>query len=539
MDHKELLKDLKKPELLVLFLFTIAFMHSGPGTFLEHKVNYDGPIKYSATDAFTYSGYSAYARESDQVKYMGEWMTYGHEEGILFQPPLRIIAEVQMSHFSGINIHNTIYIMLFMYTYFTILYMYFIIRKYKKEIAMLSLPLTLIIFKFPFNLGYNWGIWSFIPGAIMMAAVLFYFSTKDEKIPIYIILFSALFFSYMKVAHFTILFIGIMLIISLIKKEQTIQYIIKKWSIISIGSIIISGLIILILLSSWGVSSSASGQIFGSLSVSEYHGIRTPVLDSFNIITLILLGLGLLISFILKKKDYAIYLSWFLVFVSFSNTFLFGESVMKFRLYWPIWFMFFFGLTLYYILKHIKPLNKEIFFAILSIILMSYLGYANAFHVPSSLAEPLTQEGYKWIRENTPKDADILFFYGDLFTQSTFMSTERKSYLLKKNDKALIENATQANLQTSFQIEGTHDALAHYNVMEGLTFKKEIKHLKELTTKKFHICDFDYFVISGVNDETLMNINYQYIELIKENPERFRNNAMIIIQNTKGENCIG
>jgi hypothetical protein len=531
-----------KYETIIILLFSILFLYFGVGTLLDYEVRNEYPLNYFANDAFQYSSFSSYAKGSEQIRFVGKFMTYDLEGALFFLPPLRPIGESAVSYFSGLSIYDSIQIMLMFYAYFSIMCFYLLIRRYNKYVAMLSLAPCFLIFSFPFNTAFTWGIWSFISGIIFLAAIFFYLEEPLQKgsVAISTILITGLLYSYLRIVHFVFLFVGIVLIWRIKKKELNLRNESIRWSKIAGLSLLFSAYYLYTTIISWDVLSGSGSFItsgLGKIVKSTGHGIIVPTYASLGWVVGVIIGMGFSLGLFLKKKNYPFIASAYLFLICFSNYFLFGASVMKFRFFWPVYVSMLFGLPVYYILSYANRFlhKKGLTFFIAAVILLVFFSSSYPFQVSeSSLSEPNHQIAYKWMKENTDEDADFLFFYG-FFGQSSYLPAQRKVYLLKEEDLIKFEE-----LPTEFKVGAFTGALNHAVRLNNSKSEKVYWHLEEIRTSKFEVCDFDYWVFGVGNNQDLMQKNMEYIQKLIEygNEPVFNNQYISIIKNTKGDACV-
>lgn len=539
-------------EAIVLVVFTFCFLFFGLGTFLDHNINNQHIQKYGANDAFVYYSYSAYAKDTGQARTIGSyWLTEinSTEEYALFQPVLRIVGDSSLSYFTSLNTHDAIYVMLMFFLYITIMCFYLVIRRFNKHIALMSLAPSFLIFKFPFNISFYWGIWSFVSGIVFLAAIFLVLEKPKQQgsTLVLMILVAGLVYSYLKIFHFVFLFIGLVLLYRLYKKEVMFKEELVRWVIIIAGVALLSFYYFRILNVSYGLSSGGSF-VFGYLNPANEHGIATPLFTSFGLMLEIIIILGLIIA-LFSKKNYANVLFIYLFVLCFSNYFLFGESVMKLRLFWPVYMIFFFGLLVLSaivfsrkILPDLKRLDMDYLCFSLSIVFILLFAISFAFSMPNYvLAEPNHMQAYEWMKANTPKDSNMLYFYGAGFVQNSWLPSQRKSFLVYNEDGS-------TNIYNNNSIRFLK--LAHYGdvdykplvVIKGL-FSFEVSNNHTFANDDiFDICNFDYFVFGryGQNQDGL-NRNQEYLQNLMNhgNEVAYQNQAIVVIKNKFiGRDCI-
>jgi hypothetical protein len=154
---------------------------------------------------------------------------------------------------------------------------------------------------------------------------------------------------------------------------------------------------------------------------------------------------------------------------------------------------------------------------------------------PGGMMDPLLWQGFEWIRSNTQKDADIYFFYGDRYQQSSILfATERNSWKVNADDFV-----ASAQNQSVKRVYSSYTNWLPLTVRKGL-FRFEEREPPEYTRD---ICNSDYYVFDKLSQYPQLvqhNMFIKQILLDKEWIEPvFSNQLLDILKNNQpGVNCL-
>ena len=161
--------DLEK---IILVIFIIAMFYLGPGILFGHKIKHDFPFGYFASDAFQHQVRAEAIKDAGNFKYEAEYISLGIENSEGRHPPVIYHLAIILSYASGIEVYDSIYFMTAFFAIIAALIMYLIIRNFSKTVALLSLPLSMLIFSFPVSLGYLYGHW---PSLLAQSFLILFF----------------------------------------------------------------------------------------------------------------------------------------------------------------------------------------------------------------------------------------------------------------------------------------------------------------------------------------------------------------------------
>ena len=167
-------------EKIFLAAFFAVFLFAGPGILFDHKVKHDFPYAYLASDAFQHQIRAEAIKDLGNFRYEAKYISQGFSDTVGRYPPVLYHIAVIFSYLSGLEAYDAIYLMVFLFVSFAMLIFYLIIRDFNKNVAILSLPLSLLIFTRAAMTGFVWGHWPSLAGQFFLIA-LFWSFTKFEQ----------------------------------------------------------------------------------------------------------------------------------------------------------------------------------------------------------------------------------------------------------------------------------------------------------------------------------------------------------------------
>jgi len=209
-------------ENIILVIFFTILLFFGPGILFDHKIKHDFPFAYGASDSFQHQTRAESIKDMGNFRYEAHYLANGLEGTIGRYPPIIYHLAVIYSHFSGVEVYDSIY---FIVTFFSIIasfVMYLIIRNFNKTVALISLPLSILIFYFPISTGFLWGHWPSILSQSFL--ILFFWSIMrmdlDKSFIIIALILSAISLTHTSEAIFAMVFLFIYFGIKLLTKKK-------------------------------------------------------------------------------------------------------------------------------------------------------------------------------------------------------------------------------------------------------------------------------------------------------------------------------
>ncbi|MBI2574525.1 hypothetical protein HYV82_01430 [Candidatus Woesearchaeota archaeon] len=452
-------------EYLFLAVFIAVFLATGLGVY-EQKLSHPYPVGYFASDSFFHQAEATWMKEQGTIKYALPNIEGGRKDVYDSHPPLVFEAVGVLSYASGLEVYDAIYLFAIIMLLLLGLLIYIIIRRFNKNVAVLSLPVTLLIYTPPFSQAILFGQWLFIAGALFMAACFWATSRLEEKHAFALL---AIFMAAAALAHqpellFAALFLAIYLAVRWIKTRHAVKEFVPAL-IAGLTAFALSAYSLNIFRLTWLMTylEDAKLGLTQGTGVAE-KGFSDVTLQSMgigfqiNILTLIglLVTAGLIISVLLittKKKTgiWAAWIAFFILGISYLTFLGLAKRAFAHRWLWHFYFAFFFGLAAYYGLKAvIKKWNitHSVAAAAILLILLAMPSYGNTH---GSLMDQNNWEAMKWAADNLPESASVhVFDLGRMQQSSALYNMKRTSYIIHRN-------AYQKAFEAQGEIRGLED----------------------------------------------------------------------------------
>ena len=542
------LKISKIMEILFLLIYTFIFLNSSIGTLWDHKISHEFPYGLMASDAFQHQTRIEGIKLNGNYRNEPFFVSAGFEDVVGYYPPLLYHLSILFSYASGLETYDTAYLLIFILAYVASLVMYLIIRNFNKQIAILSLPLSLLIFsRAPFT-GFTWGHWPALLGNFFLVCI-FYAVSKLESMKspaIIIMIISGAILAHTSEAAFGIIFTVVFLFFAVVLKKKT--HLIKNGIAAVIVPVIVTFYYGVIFKFAW-----ASGSIFSYLVVPVWEGNLGFYMSHFGILLVFLIP-GIIISIVSllqKKIIVAILAPLFMLFVGYSNYFGFSIRAFQTRFFWPIYLSFFMGIALYNIIRLFAKKTMVISVAI-AVILMILFNVNQGFAFLPKI-EKISSQGlmnsyhwqtFEWIRENTDINSKVMFFYGDIYYQDAVLrNTQRRHFLVNRDD--FIDKLQKGIISSTYKTKIPGDRSGGYLYRKsffsfGFHYDEERSMLK---TIERNVCDYDYYVFDKHSSTPALA---QYNMLIRDTflkvglfQEVYNNELVSILRNNNpGDDCL-
>lgn len=535
--------DLEKIYIAVFFL---VFLLIGPGFLLDHKIKHEFPYGYLASDAFQHQVRAEAIKDIGNFKYEAFYISQGFKDAVGRYPPILAHLTAVISVVSSLETYDSIILVSFLFISASALIFYLIIKKFSEGVAILSLPLSLLVFsKAPFT-GFLWGHWPSFLGQFFLIALIWALANADVKNS-YILI--AIFLAGIALGHTVVLFPGLaVLAVYLISKAAR-----KELKFAELRNLLIAAVIaaissfyyLVIFMNSWAKANPFS---FSPLAVWE--GNPGLYLLDFKLLAA-LMAIGLVLS-LMRLKNFIAAASVSMLLLGFGNYITFPDRAFQLRFFWPIYLSFFFGLSAYHLAKTAsKNMSKAKFIAVGGIFIFGLAGFAK---IPGILqAERFSTQGVmdgahwevmEWLSKNIPQDSSVYFFYGDIYNQDAILrNSKRNHFLIDPQDYA--EAIKDRKIKREYLTERPGDGGG------GTVYKKSFfqfgSHQSEEELEYFYgqrdICAFDYYVFDKAAVQPAFS-GYNMLmasELLKKDfiKLEFDNKISIILKNGEpGEDCI-
>lgn len=487
-------------EKFYLLIFFGILMYLGPSNLWDHKLSHDFPYGYLASDTFQQQTRAEGIMAAGNYRYEPFFIVKGFRDAVGYYTPVLHHLGILLHYASGVPLYDTIYFMVFFAAILGAFVMYVIIGSYNKQIAILSLPLSILIFSNKSFIGFLWGHWASITAQLFLISS-FWAMSKLHIGNMEIIL--GLFLGAVAMTHTPIL-IHVALFIILYSVFLSLT---GRFDLAYAKKMVIAGLIA-------GLISIYNLFIFynGFMVVNPYKfevsldwgGTPIFYMSDFGwLLVPIIIGVaaGLLL---IKKSPIPVIPGVYMIFAGYTNYIGFGIRAFQPRLLWPIYLSFFFGLGIYMLIKYIP--QKFRYVSVYATCALSIVLLLGAIPLPNvmtyskvstpGLMDLKHWEAFRWLSQNTPEDAKIYFFYGDVYDQDAILRNSMRFHaqVVPQDFVMSIQNRTIKRVYKS-EVPADHAAGAPY-------FKSFLKmglHLREtkdplLTEDYLDICLFDYMV---------------------------------------------
>ena len=537
--------NLEKPYLLIVFSVLLLL---GVSNLWDHKLQHEFPYSYLASDTFQQQTRAEGIKDAGNYRFEPFYIVKGYKDVLGYYPPIIHHLGVVLSFSTGIPAYDTTYFMVFFNGIMTAFVMYIIIRSYNKKIAILSLPLSILIFSSKSYIGFLWGHWASITGQLMLICVFWAMLRIDaDKMEILL----GIFLGAIALSHTSELIYGVGFIfvygLYLLANKKLSSKIFKKILIAGIISGVIAIYNLYIFINSFMVTNPYS------FSVSKDWG-GTPLfhLSDFGLL-LIFLIIGAIIGIaLIKKMPVPIIAGFCMLIVGYTNYIGFGIRAFQPRLLWPVYLSVFFGLGLYALIKFIPSKLKMISVFVLGITLILIL--SNFISIPhiltySEVSSPGLMdkwhwESFQWISQNTPIESKVYFFYGDIYGQDAILRNSKRVHaqVIPEDFVASLQNKS---IKRVYQTEVPADHGAGMPYMKsflniGLHQKEDLGEL--LWQSDIDVCLFDYHVFDKISRQPVLaqyNLAIANEMLNKGAEIVFENDVVVILKNNKqGDDCI-
>ncbi len=533
-------------EKIILVFFFGLMLYISCSALFQQKLSHDYPVGYMASDTFQHQVRVESIKDMGNYRYEAPYIAAGFTDVVGFYPPVMYHVSAIFSQLSSLESYDAAYLMVIFFTILSAFVMYYLIRRLNKNVAIMSLPLMLLVFTGNFFSGITWGQWPFFMGSFFLLCSIWVLThIKLSKSYIFLGLFlSATFLTHTSEFIFGAIFIMIYLLII---------FLMKKITMVDIRKVILSGIILLILISyfmiifqaTWMKSEAYRFKIEPSIT-----NFRNMHLTDFSwTLPLIIIGILLMFPVFYKRSEPVLLFGAFMLLAGFTNYIGFGMRAFQTRFLWPVYLAIFSGLTLQQALKFVIK-NKAALYVPVSVLLMLLLVFGipglpaiKGFYEPStgSIMNSYHWQAIEWIRSGTNKDDNVFFFYSPMFHGQTSLdyNTKRKNYLI---DYAEVERDSDVgvisrNYSSWIPFDGGA-ALPHRTGFFSFGYYTKEKNL----TYFEDICSYNYYVF----DRTVSNaktIGYHTLVV-----SRFLNNGMsvafnndvvlILKNNNLGGDCI-
>jgi len=452
---------------------------------------------------------------------------------------------VVLSYLCGLEVYDTIYFLVFFFAAIAVLLMYFIIKQFNKNAALIALPISLLVFSGGLYTGFTWGHWPTLVSQFFLIGIFWYTSRIDlEKSHIFLGIFlGATIMTHTSEALFAIIYLILFFIVSSI--------IARKIEFGLIKNLILGGIIIFVITSYYLVIFKyvwVPRQPF-QFGVTTTWDNPTIYLVDFKLLLLFMLA-GFIVSlFFIKKSLVPALSSITMLLIGLGNYYGFREKAFQLRFFWPIFLSFLMGFGIYYIFKLIVKEWKLIYSIAISAIIVIVIVIDSIPYVPhynklqtNGLMDQYHWEMFKWIEENTEKNSKVYFFYGDVYNQDALLRNSKRHHAQVVPEDfadAINKKEIRRFYETEFPGDGGGGAAQRLSL---LSFHFKLDEIESSLNGKKDICNFDYFVFDKLARHYVF-AQYNLLiasELAKNGTAKvFENPVLVVMKNNNvGADCI-
>ncbi|MBU4246009.1 MAG: hypothetical protein ABIF85_03835 [Nanoarchaeota archaeon] len=541
-NFKDIIKSERFIETAILILFVSIFIFLKLAQPLNYELSHQYPTFYNANDNFG-NGYSMpqYVKEVGNFKYEPPNTVSGFKDVVGYYPPLQSHLGAMASIITGVETYDATNIIAILFSIPPFILIYFVIRRYSKELAILSLPFMLGIFNFNFEVERAFGQWIYITGALFLASVVWLadrLHAKYSSIFLAILLTGAA-LGHMSEAIFSAGFLAVFMALRYLKEKQLDMPALKNVIIGFTMFAIIASYYLIIFKNSWMVGFQQFS--FEVMSVSPIAASLGVKITDFGIVVLLVLA-GLLIGIkqlaFRKKEEFpftAVIAGIYILIIGYGNYFGLGLRAWQSRHAWPIYFSVFCGIVIYSLgAKYFKNWNYK-HYAILSVTLIILFSYTHIGMLKGGGL--IDQDGWNalmWIKNNTPEDANIGYFYGTLPSQPmSLWSTNRIAYIVDLEDYS--DGIKKGIVKDNYTMMQTNEIVNAYYPYRKTLFS--YGYHNDTSTYFLYSNDLNYYVfplaISATNNQYVSQYNLMILqELLKQEKikETYKNGAYAIFE---------
>ncbi|MBN2454048.1 hypothetical protein JXB11_00730 [Candidatus Woesearchaeota archaeon] len=525
---------------LLLILAMILF--AGPGILFNKSLTHSTPQGFLASDSYWHYSLAQYVREQGKYDLMPPSMVAGYEDVVGFNPPMLYTTTASLSILSGIEVHDAIQIMGFLFTLLAIFAMYFIVRRVNRKVALMALPLTLLVYVSPFNTAFLVGQWHFLTGVAFIAGAVMVVASLGigKGWPLLAIMLMGLVNSHTAEFYYFVGFLLALFAVRLFLRQLKMGEV-KKTALayaIGIAASFYYGIIFLNTYQKYNsielfkVTTSVAN--FTNIHFSDFSWLQ------FFLFAGIALNLFFIVRKLISKQPFgAAYLfPLAMLVVGLSNYFFLDYHAFQVRFMWPIYLAPLFVYPLYQLMASFK-LKSAVFAYAGSFIIMIvvFFGFAGLNGMQMQIS-PEYWNQVQWIKQNTAENARVLYLPGDLHSGAFVWPQQRVPYIAAVD--SYDEFASNGSVKQDYTVYISSASDSKYAYRGGL-FSYGYHGIEENLTVSRDICDYDYLVIDGASREPIIaQYNIALAErLFRAGAEQvFANGKGVVVRNAGGD-CLG
>ncbi len=487
-----------------LLLLFGALVYLGPGEVFERRLVNDKPVHFGAGDGYLYAMFSNWVYDQGDFRNNPPYGSAGFNDTIAYHPPMLPVISAGFAHTAGLHGHDALPLLMALFVLFGAFMMYWFVRSYNRAVAVLGSSLFVFLYMEKFIFGYVWGQALLHLGAFLVIA-LYFLTGKDLKywwVPAGILIAALInahppemFFFYGYIAFF----LGLKFIFRQLTRKELLHWA-KQLTLATILGVVL-GFNFLVIFYNGYYDPGEQLRFTTPMKPEEFGAVRVPPVYDFHWPVLAAIFAGVVLAIVLARKNVhpALAAGGYMFLVGLSNYVgLVGFFYRAFqtRFIWPAYLAGFFGLTLYFVTK--KFTKNLLIAAVISLVVGGVL--VNQYYQPtrSDIIGDGQWQGIEWLYDNTPKDARVLFLYGDGYSQWIRL-IKRLNFMVVAED--YVKMAQEGKPRRIMMIEPMLQNDMFLMHRTGLfTFGRYAKE-QNITVYPglFDVCEFDYYVVDRVS----------------------------------------
>lgn len=552
-------------EVIALVIVFLSLNWMGYANLSDSKMVHDYPFGFRASDSLERAFFAESVVDTGNYRYLASYLNQGISNTVTWYFPLLSHIVANISILSGFSIFDSLYFMVFAMTNLAVFVIYLLIRKYSKNIALLSLPFMLYIYIGQFMVGSAAGIWGYSTGVVFLATFFLFVSYFEEKniwILCSLMLIIIMYHRAMD-ALIAFCFFAAYFIYELMSKRIDRKFI-RKVFLMGGTVVLVSGYYMLYFANIIKAIGGTGRPFIDFIKIPmEFYGSD---LSNFGFLMIILISVGILLSLLSIKKYFFPALAGITVIAFNYITYLGGSLGISYhsRMFlMPIFAAFFAGYAVYFGISLLKNVNKNfkvnelgIFVLFIIIAGIIYGTLYQPYPAKEGLFNKYIWDGFKWIQSETPNDSNVLFLYGDSYTQTNMLQYIKRRPFFVYTDEVQ-KQVSSGKLERYQMIEPISSIFIYQKGplnFEGLLNSQEgydssgqnIEHFRTFVlNRKQDICSFDYYVIDKYSNVpvAITNFNNVFKETALKNKWfaiAYDNPFLTILKNNKpGDDCLG
>ena len=478
-------------EYIIVAIFCLLFLDYGLGSVMDHKITHPAPKGGLAQDYYYHLIHTDFVLSQGHYKYMPAFFTFGVDNALGQQPAGQYYLSALFTKVSNLTTWDATNVLLFSLLLLYILLFYVFIRRYNKKIALLSLPFSFLLLKFPFISIFSWGFHLFLVGALSFFTLLFLMPMLDSKYTAVLagIVAAAGIVSHIPPFAFAAFVSFFLLLYKLWRKTLSKSYLI---------GLVVTGVITLVL----GLQHlSIFLGIWFNLSAFQGHHLyaATVYFKSLGVYGWISL-LGVLASFYLliidKKFGELVAMNLGILLILISP--VFGNSrAYQLRFFWFLFAGFFIAVLIYFIIQMFKSHLPGIIYQYSTLGITVILLITFVFQAEPANGDALISDNY-WnsmvqAEQIIEPGKSVLFIDPSASQVNHMWEVQRTVFIVHPN--RIIEKLQSGSLDSFFYVDynGDHPPQKRVSLFkfEEMPYDKEY-----YSGRSRSLCEFEYIFLN-------------------------------------------